>query len=626
MTAEAEKLQRYLREVDPKRGLSARDLTEYTAAVLLATAKVSIDHDQTQARHLIQAACTALPDLNSANRASSLIQKLSAASDWPLRTNVAVISNSTLKPLCDGLRLYLFSQQVTADVWEAPFDQWQTQLLDPNSDLATRNPGFVVLYLSSLGLTSAGTTSYSLELANEAVECWDVFSKRSSAQLIVILPEPLEEEQNSSSHFFVERFSFIRVLRERMNSRVHFVEPDQVVLSGGGQPFRAPRYWYHAKLPLHPNALVILGRLAGVIAARCLTQPIKVLACDLDDTLWGGVIGEEGWQNVHLDVHAEGGPFLRLQAFLKELSARGMLLVAVSKNNEQDVRELFAKRSEMILKWDDFVMVVANWELKSSNLMMIAKTLNLGLEQFCFIDNSPFERAEVRNSLAAVHVPELPQNPEDYVPFLVSTGLFQIPVTTAEDVERGKLYRAEAARSEAERLSPDPDSFLRGLGLSVYPERIGQSNLERVVQLINKTNQFNLTTRRYDTAKVAEMAAQDSTFAFAYRVTDKFGDHGLTGVMIALPHGEGGRYFIDTWLMSCRVMGRTVERAMFEHIVSWLRDQGASVLEGEYIPSAKNAPVASLLSGLGFTNTHKNIYEFQLSGCYIGNTFVRLSI
>ena len=597
----------------------------------MAAAKALVRDDAEASFRLLTAAAGKLPDLSAVNAASGVLGELEGAKNSQpgfVKTRIAVAGNCTLKPLADALKVGMLSHSVDADVWEAPFDQWASLMVDEASPLYQFSPSFLVLYLSSLGLTASSTRSPA-DVIDMLKSCLRGFSQKSSAHIILILPEPLEEERFSLSGHFSWRAQLTGELCQSLGSRVLFVDPGQVLAEVGEKNWYAARFWYHAKMPCHPNAMVSLGAHVGLTIARCISVPVKVVACDLDDTLWGGVVGEDGWQNLRLDVHTTGGPYIRLQAFLKRLAEKGVLLVAVSKNNDADVREVFEKNDDMLLKWEDFTMVAANWSPKSQNIAYVAKTLNLDLRHFCFLDDSPFERDEVRSALPRVIVPELPDSPEDFVPILVKSGLFHVPLVTEEDKKRVRFYRTEAARVEEMSKVGDLDSFLKGLDLKLYPLKIHDDNIDRVVQLINKTSQFNLTNKRYDSAGVQRHTGDPEVYGFCYRVVDRFGDSGIASVLIAVPEEDKHVYVVDTWVMSCRVMGRTVERAIFEHLLSWMEAREVRLVKGIYLPTGKNVPVEGLYRDLGFGQIRKTeagavIHDYEVKTAYAGNRFVKI--
>jgi len=314
----------------------------------------------------------------------------------------------------------------------------------------------------------------------------------------------------------------------------------------------------------------------------------KVLVLDGDNTLWGGIVGEDGVEGVACDENYPGIAYKRFQLYLKALKASGLVLTMVSKNNEADVWELFAKR-QMPLRLDDFILTKINWNPKSQNIAEIAGELNVGLESLLFIDDNPFEIEEVRNVLPQVGTLLLDkENPLGAIDALAARPDIHAVTVTDEDRQKSEQYRSEKRRAEVFQKASDPEAFIRSLGIGITWWRNNRGQLARITQLINKTNQFNLTTRRYTQSEVeALMAAHD---VLSFKVTDKFGDMGIVGVVIIQ---EG---VIDTFLLSCRVLGRGIE----ERIIDAVLEVGGPELEAEYIPSAKNAQVADLYERLGF--------------------------
>ena len=406
--------------------------------------------------------CVAVRKIDNQRRLNAVLRLCKQADGEPFgpvaltRTKIAILGNATLKPLCDAVKVNLLAHRIDADIWEAPFDQWSPLMHDAGSELYRFAPSIAVLYLSSLGITKLATEAplYILDQLESAVE---KFLHFSGATVLLCLPEALEEEQHTPNAMTRWRHHFIGELYRRIEpfDKVLIVDVDRAVHGTGCPRWHAPRYWYAAKMPAHPGALICWGRQLAHTLARCISVPVKVVACDLDNTLWGGIVGEDGWEHLHLDMHGLGGPYIRLQGLLKALIDKGVLLIAVSKNNEPDVREVFRMREkEMLLKWDDFTMVLANWKPKSENLKYAAKVLNLGLGNFCFLDDSVFERNEVRHSLPEVIVPELSANPEDYVPQLVRSGLFHIPLVTSEDKMRAAFLPETRPAGFERRMRP----------------------------------------------------------------------------------------------------------------------------------------------------------------------------
>jgi FkbH-like protein len=357
------------------------------------------------------------------------------------------------------------------------------------------------------------------------------------------------------------------------------------------------------KQPFTPEGLSLLGHHIATALRVLTTGRRKVLVLDLDNTVWGGVVGEAGPHGIEIGGTTEGEAFAAFQKQVKRLKQSGVLLAACSKNNDADAREPFEKNDGMILRLDDFAAFHASWDAKPSRLREIARELNVGLDSLVFFDDNPAEREHVRAELPEVTVIEVPAEPALYVRALVESLAFETAALTEADASRAEQYAAEAARKRMQSGTASSGDYLSSLEMVAELQPIHVENLDRVADLITKTNQFNLTTRRHSRAAVEEMVKTPRSVCFAVRLADKFGDYGLISVVLAVPHAEDEKVLrLDTWLMSCRAMGRTVEHLVMNQIVHTARASGYLLLHGEYLPTAKNTPVKSLLADFGFAS------------------------
>jgi FkbH-like protein len=297
--------------------------------------------------------------------------------------------------------------------------------------------------------------------------------------------------------------------------------------------------------------------------------------------------------------NAIGEAFVSFQRYARDLANRGVILAVCSKNEEKNALEPFEKHPEMVLKTKDIACFMANWNDKASNLKLIAKRLNIGLDSLVFMDDNPFERNQVRKECPQVAVPEMPEDPALYSATLVAAGYFESVTLTQDDLARTEQYRMNLEREKVQASFSDMSAYLKSLEMVLFWGPFDPFSLPRVTQLINKTNQFNLTTRRYSEEDTARFAADPNTITLRCRLTDRFGDNGIIGVIIAMG-GKGGDWDIDTWLMSCRVLGRGVEQAMLDLLIQEVLNRGGNRLVGFYIPTAKNAMVREHYPGLGF--------------------------
>jgi FkbH-like protein len=321
---------------------------------------------------------------------------------------------------------------------------------------------------------------------------------------------------------------------------------------------------------------------------------------DLDQTLWGGVIGDDGLEGIKLGQGSGvGESFAAFQRFVRDLANRGVILAVCSKNDEKIALEPFEKHPEMVLKKTDIVYFAANWNDKASNIRLIAKQLNIGLDSLVFVDDNPYERNQVRDELPMVAVPEMPEDPALYPDCLVSAGYFEAIALTSEDLIRSEQYQKNIEREKSQASFADISEYLKSLDMELIWGPFDPLSLPRVVQLINKTNQFNLTTRRYSEEEIKRFSADPKAVTLRCRLTDRFGDNGIIGIMIALEK-EADDWVVDTWLMSCRVLGRKVEQAMLDLLVQEVSGRGGKRLMGRYIPTEKNGMVKDHYAGLGF--------------------------
>ena len=379
-----------------------------------------------------------------------------------------------------------------------------------------------------------------------------------------------------------------------------FFDVDHLAARHGRANWRDARMFLASRLPISSGAFSIYSR--GLIRSlsTLFRPPRKVLCTDLDNTLWGGVLGEEGPEGIATGSAFPGNCYLEYQKYLKQLSSRGILLAIVSKNNEVDVQEAFQIRSaDLALRLDNFVAAKISWNEKSDSIRELAKELSLGLDSFVFVDDNPVECEAIRRQLPEIAVIQAPvQEPWKLVELLSSQPFFDAAVVTDDDVNRLNEYKAQAQRAELAGSAGNRDEFLASLGIVCTFLSALDAPLARSVQLLAKTNQFNLTTRRRSAAEVEEFASQAGGQAVAVRVRDRFGDAGVVG--LALARNEGDSCLIDSLLLSCRVIGRGIETALLAHIADNAIKAGAKRLIGEFIATKKNAPCADFYLDHGF--------------------------
>jgi FkbH-like protein len=367
-----------------------------------------------------------------------------------------------------------------------------------------------------------------------------------------------------------------------------------------------PQLWNLAKLPFSDELIPLYADHVARTIAAIRGKSRKALILDLDNTVWGGVIGDDGLEGIQIaQGDARGEAHLALQRLALDLRKRGIVLAVSSKNTDVVARQPFEEHPEMLLKLEHIAVFQANWNDKATNIQAIADELSLGLDAMVLLDDNPVERGLVRELLPQVAVPELPEDPAWYARTLSAAGYFEAVTFAAEDLKRASFYQDNARRATLQKLAGGVDTYLASLDLTITFEPFNSTGRARVVQLINKSNQYNLTTRRYSDAEVAAAEHDPSVFTLQVRLKDIFGDNGMISVVICRLAGYG-IWDIDIWLMSCRVLGRKVEHMVLREILDHARAAGVVKLTGAYIPSSRNKLVIDHYARLGFTKVHED--------------------
>jgi FkbH-like protein len=388
------------------------------------------------------------------------------------------------------------------------------------------------------------------------------------------------------------------VLRAELPPNAIFVDLAEASGQMGRERFYDARRYHWTKQPFSEAGVARLAQHLNAAARAVTSGPRKVLVLDLDNTLWGGVVGEVGALGVELGESPAGEAFVDFQREVSKLARAGIVLAIASKNNHADATEPFEQNPEMVLSLDDIAAFEASWEPKDVMLRRIAARLNLGLEEFVFFDDNPAERELIRQAIPEVSVVDVPNDPSGYVRALQHGLYFASRALTAADLERTSHYQSERGRRDLCESATTLDDYLSSLDMRGDVRSIDTPDLRRVVQLLGKTNQWNLTTRRLSESDVRGILDLDGAIGLSLRLVDRFGDYGLIAVLLATRHDD--RLQIIDWLMSCRVIGRTSEQFLFRHLAMLAEQSGIRVIEGEYLRTKKNGMVAQLYLELGF--------------------------
>jgi FkbH-like protein len=370
--------------------------------------------------------------------------------------------------------------------------------------------------------------------------------------------------------------------------------------------WHSPSQWNLAKLPFAGDYVPLYADHVCRILAAVSGLSRRCLVMDLDNTMWGGVIGDDGLSGIRLaQGDAEGEAYLELQQYALALRDRGVILAVSSKNDDAVARAPFRDHPEMRIREEHITVFQANWDDKATNITAIARELNLGLQSLVFVDDNPFERELVRRALPQVAVVELPDDPALYARTLSAAGYFELTRVSEDDLNRAKFYEGNARRAELQDSVGNLESYLASLDMEIVLQPFEAVGRVRIAQLINKSNQFNLTTRRYTEADVEAMEADAGAFTLQVRLLDRFGDNGMISVIICRGVG-GAEWHIDTWLMSCRVLGRQVEQMVLRELLRNAAARGAQRLIGTYVPTGRNGIVVEHYAKLGFELTRRD--------------------
>ncbi|WP_213979272.1 HAD-IIIC family phosphatase [Sphingomonas sp. dw_22] len=529
----------------------------------------------------------------------------------PIR--LALLGTCTMTHLHGAIRVAGLRRGTWIDIYENDYGQYLQELADPASALHAFRPDTVLLALDAhhlcLGLSTAQDLEAHLrERTAHIAECWRLLRQSFRCPVIHQTPLPvhprligLNEHRHpaSAAHFIDALNRDLRRLAE--DTGVDLLALDGRAARDGLAAWFDPDLWYRAKQEVSPAAAPMFGDLLGRLLAAQQGRSFKCLVLDLDNTIWGGVIGDDGMAGI---VLGQGSPlgeaYSAFQGYVRDLVRRGVLLAVCSKNDEATALEPFDAHPDMTLRRADIASFVANWTDKPANLKAIATDLNIGLDSLVFVDDNPVERALVRQELPMVAVPETSDEPIASIRALEDGGYFESIAVTEDDRARTAQYQDNRGREAVKASATDLDSYLLSLDMELTVKPFDTIGLRRTVQLINKTNQFNLTTRRYAEEEIRAVMADPGAIGLQLRLTDRFGDNGTIAVVIGELQ-EDGDVLIDSWLMSCRVLGRQVESATLNLIAARALKLGGRRLIGEYLPTARNGMVKDHYARLGFT-------------------------
>ena len=595
---------------------------------LLAYARVLAAHDHpAEAVRQLRRALLRPASYAFFPRAGKVVDQVFDRAPYYREAKVALLGTSTTSLLAPVLKALCLRDGIRAEFYQGLYGAVEQEVLDERGGLAGFRPTIVYLVTHWRDLELPAVTPNPELAVRNRVErqqtLWQRLADRFQCHVVQHAYDyPADESYGDLAHSMPGGRSRMiaainHAMRQQAPAFVSVLDLPGVQRKAGQEQWESAFQWHSFKQHPATDALPLLAEEQAAHLRAVLGLTRKVLVTDLDNTLWAGIIGEDGLQGIRVGPGTAAGEAHRhLQEYLLELKSRGILLAVCSKNNPEDARLPFEKHEHMALRLDDFAAFEANWNDKVSNLRAIAEKLSLGLDSFVFLDDSPLEREWVRAQLPQVAVVEPGPSVHSFVRAIDRAGYFFSLTLSREDVERAQQYRDETRRNELSASAGSLDEFLAGLQLTAAVEPVSEANLARVTQLINKTNQFNLTTRRYTEQQVREAAHRPDAWAAVFQLSDRMGTYGLIGVMICVP-APSGDWEVDTWLMSCRSLGRQMELFMFDRMIEEARRRGVHQIAGVYRPTKKNVLVADLYGRLGFSQTvvtpEETRYEIMVS-------------
>ena len=535
---------------------------------------------------------------------------------------IAILGDSATQFLTQAIKGTGIDNDINFDVFEADFNQIERQVYDLSSELYKFEPEIVIVFQSShkllLKYNKINPEEHSLLASNEMSKIENIYSNLSSnleAKVIYYNYTEIDDavfgnyanKVESSFLFQVRKLNYELMCFASKNANLYLCDISTIQNQIGKLNFFQPSVYVNTDMVISIDALPKIASKTIDIISTLNGKFKKCVILDLDNTTWGGVIGDDGIENIQIGSLGIGKSFSEFQYWIKKLKERGVILAVCSKNTEAIAMEPFEKHPEMVLRLKDISVFRANWENKADNIRQIQSILNIGFDSIVFLDDNPFERNIVKENIPEICVPELPEDPANYLEFLYELNLFETASFSNEDSERTKLYQIEAERVKVYKKFTNEDDFLKNLNMLSDIQSFNKFNTPRIAQLSQRSNQFNLRTIRYSEADIEKISVSNDYLSFAYTLEDNFGDNGLICVVILKKECQN-TLFIDTWFMSCRVLKRGMENFVLSTIINTAKENGFNTIIGEYISTNKNDLVKDHYTDLGFRKEQNRFY------------------
>ncbi len=529
---------------------------------------------------------------------------------------IAILGDSSTQFLAQAIKGYGWEVSLNFDVFEADYDQMEMQILDISSEFHKYKPEYVILFLSVQKLLKKFAKTNQSERKNfykvileDIKNLVNAINNFQNCKIICFnFPEITDavfgNYSNKLGSSFIYNLRKINLSLMDLSREIkNFYINDICLLQShyGFNCIHDSKIYINGDIDYNLEFTALIAKNITDIILSLTGKSKKCLIFDLDNTLWGGIIGDDGIENIQIGELGIGKAFSELQLWAKQLKERGIILAVCSKNDYEIAKEPFENHPDMVLSMEDFAVFISNWNNKADNINEIQSILNIGLDTMVFLDDNPFERNLVRNFLPEVNVPELPEDPADYLNYLKSLNLFETSSFSEEDNDRTELYRQEHKRTVLKQAFANEDEYLASLSMVSECKSFDKFSIPRVAQLTQRSNQFNLRTVRYTENDIQLITDSKEYLTQSFTLEDKFGNYGMISLIIMKKNVN--ELFLDTWIMSCRVLKRTMENFVLNTIAGHAKENGFTVLTGEYIPTPKNNMVKDLYKNFGFSET-----------------------
>lgn len=548
---------------------------------------------------------------------------------------VAILGDSATQFLTQAIRAIGWEKQLDLEIFEADFDQIDRQVLGANSDLYKFRPEIIIIFecyqkTTELfyNLNDKQRKSFAYNSKTKIKNSYKIINSRLGAKLVYFNFPQMNDGVfgNFASKIETSLPYQIKKLNSLLNKLsttcgdLFILDLASLVQKLGTKIAIDQKFWSNSSLALSIDMHPIVAKNVVDIICAANGDVIKCVIVDLDNTLWGGIIGDDGLDGIQIGELGIGKSFSQFQLWLRELRRRGIILAVASKNNERVAKDAFKNHPDMILSLSDFAIFAANWNSKIDNIDNIQKTLNLSFSSMVFLDDNPLEREIIKKTFPLITVPDLPQDATEWLTYLQEENLFETASFSVEDKKRTRHLRQNAKRALRYESFADETLFLKNLKMVAKIGPFNTFDIPRVAQLSQRSNQFNLRTVRYSEEQIKRISQSKKHLTVAVQLKDKFGDLGLISAIILEKTSD--TLFVDTWIMSCRVLKRGVEDLVMNHILSLAKGLGTKTIVGEYIPTEKNGLVKKHFPNLGFTKK-KGLWQLPVSKCEKRDVYIR---